>query len=82
MTQAKYNTKVQELQEMWGDACRARPHYHEGRLMRATFDVYWDGRWQTLGWQHNPMTPQVRYEWEDVLELELRGAFAAALIHS
>jgi hypothetical protein len=84
MTQAEYNAKVQELQEMWGDASRVAPHISKDlqRVTHARFQVYWDGRWQTLGTQHNPFTPEATYEWDEELELRLRGSFADALAHS
>jgi hypothetical protein len=83
MTQAEYNAKVQEIQSMWGDASRVEPYYSkEGALFLARFEVYWDGRWRGLGEQHNPMTPQATYEWDEDLEFRLRGAFAGALARS
>jgi hypothetical protein len=84
MTQAEYNAKVQELQAMWGDASRIGTHYDRktGEITEAYFQVYWDGHWRTLGRQKQPFQPDSTYEWSEVIEMELRGAFAGALMHS
>ena len=83
MTQAEYNAKVQELQSMWGNASSFGTHHDKsGRMTEAFFQVYWDGWYRVLGRQKNPFTPEVTYEWDEVLELALRGAFADALAHS
>lgn len=85
MTQAEYNAKVQELQSMWGDdASRIAPQISKDlkRVVVARFQVFWDGRWRTLGTQRDPFTPETAYEWDDDLELKLRSSFAGALAHS
>lgn len=83
MNQTEYNAKVQELQDMWPDeASRMVPYYSDEKLTESRFQVYWDGQWHTLGWQNMPFRHTATYEWDDVLELRLRGEFAAALIHS
>lgn len=84
MNQAEYNAKVQEIQAMWPPEATRIQIFHS-RVQEITsshFQVYWDGQWHTLGSQRNPFTYQATYEWHDVLELKLRGAFAGALIHS
>lgn len=83
MTQAEYNAKVQEIQVMWGDEnCRFWTHRsQEGVLRSVDFQVSFDG-WHTLGTQHEPFTGEYWYEWCDLVELKLRGAFAGAAIHS
>jgi hypothetical protein len=82
MTQSEYNAKLQELQAMWGDDCRIHRQWKGEELTAALFQVYWDGHWRTLGRQKLPFTDATTYEWEDVLELELRGSFAGALARS
>lgn len=82
MTQAEYNAKVQEMQQMWGDAAHILTNHRDGKLVSADFAVYWDGRLHNLGRQEKPFTPETTYSWNETLELELRGKFAAALIHS
>lgn len=85
MTQAEYNAKIQEMQRMWpGDSHRIRTHTDSktGHIYQTYFQIYWDGCWYTLGQQYEPFTPEVRYEWWDVVEYKLRGKFADALIHS
>lgn len=83
MTQAEYNAKVQELQAMWGDSSRVEAISSKGgTITQGWFQVYWDGRWHTLGRQRNPFTSEATYEWDENLELRLRGSFAGALAHS
>jgi hypothetical protein len=82
MTRDEYNAKVQELQAMWGDACKVNGHYYKEKLERSTFCVFWDGWWHVLGVEDHPFTPEASYQWSDALELRLRGEFASALMHS
>ncbi len=84
MTRDEYNAKVQELQAMWGDAARIGTYRDPktGQITEAYFQVYWDGFWRLLGRQYMPFTPEARYEWWEPVELELRGYFAGALMHS
>lgn len=83
MTREEYNAKVQELQAMWGDASRVEAARSKGgTITESYFQVYWDGRWHTLGNQRDPFTSEASYEWDETRELKLRGLFAGALIHS
>lgn len=83
MTRDEYNAKLQEVQAMWpGASCRVKPSYHRETLMASYFQVYWDGQWHTLGTQTLPFDADSTYQWNEIMELGLRGAFANSLMHS
>lgn len=83
MTRDEYNAKVQYWQETCGDNSRIRPVVgKDGTIHYAEFDVHWDGRWHNLGKQHNPMTPNARYEWNEHEELRISARAADALVRS
>lgn len=87
MTRDEYNARIQAIQKMWpAGATRIDKEYDtRGRapvLKRAVFEVYWSGRWHSLGWETDPLTTAARRGWNETLELKLRGAFAGELMKS
>ena len=89
MTHKEYNRKVQAMQRMFTDT-RCRPLYSdggnaafpEGQLMRAYFEVHWDGRWHVVGTEKFPMTDKTEWGWDDEVEDKLCSQFTHSLMHS
>jgi hypothetical protein len=89
LDQATYNANVQRVQREatdWGFEHRVRPQYSKPerwekknpRLSAATFEVFWD-RWQLIGTQIDPMTPEARYRWDEEAWAKINHQAARAL---
>lgn len=48
------------------------------RLSAAVFEVFWD-RWQTVGYEISPMTPETRRLWDEPVWDKIKHEAAAAL---
>lgn len=71
MTQADYNKKMQSAQKWPLNHKFSITSNRNGVLVCCDFQVYWNGRWCTLGTQNRPFTDESTYVWNEDAEAQI-----------